>query len=353
MAMSRNEVSRRGFLQGVGRLAGGGGRGRPSVRGRLGHDPGRHHRLRRAGHARPRQLRQERAGRADRGDGRSVRGSLAGVAAKDQDRCARGGEGHAGQVLHRLRRLQEGAADRRAYGSPDDAAASSGRCISKRPSRRASTCSWKSPRRGSRRSAPIIETAELAQQKKLSIVAGTQRRHSKKYLETIKRIHDGPIGEIVAAQAYWNGADMLGYWKWWDKENRSDMEWQFRNWHYFTWICGDHIVEQHVHNLDVMNWALQGHPEQVHRHGRPAARTGPTLGNIFDHFAVEFEYPNGVRVDEHVPPDQQLRQRRPDRRARGRHQGLRRRRSRRASRARSPSSTTDPIPTTTCRSRPT
>ncbi len=140
----------------------------------------------------------------------------------------------------------------------------------------------------------IIKTAELAQQKKLSIVAGTQRRHSKKYQETIRRIHGGQIGEIVAAQAYWNGSDMLGYWKWWDKENRSDMEWQCRSWPWFTWTSGDHIVEQHVHNLDVINWALQGHPEQCMGMGGRAVRN---LGNIWDHFAVEFEYPKGVRVE--------------------------------------------------------
>jgi predicted dehydrogenase len=139
----------------------------------------------------------------------------------------------------------------------------------------------------------MIETGELAKQKKLSVVAGTQRRHSKKYQEIIRRIHDGQIGSIVSGQGYWNGSDMLGYWKWWDKENRSDMEWQCRSWPWFTWTSGDHIVEQHVHNLDVLNWALQGHPEQAMGMGGRAVRT---LGNIYDHFAVEYEYANGVRV---------------------------------------------------------
>jgi len=74
----------------------------------------------------------------------------------------------------------------------------------------------------------MIQTGEIAQQKKLSVVAGTQRRHSKKYQEIIRRIHAGQIGQIVAGQGYWNGGDMLGYWKWWDKEKRSDMEWQHR-----------------------------------------------------------------------------------------------------------------------------
>jgi predicted dehydrogenase len=140
----------------------------------------------------------------------------------------------------------------------------------------------------------MIETGELAKQKRLSVVAGTQRRHSKKYQDTIKRIHDGQIGQIVSGQGYWNGGDMLGYWKWWDKENRSDMEWQCRSWPWFTWTSGDHIVEQHVHNLDVLNWAFQGHPEQCMGMGGRAVRT---LGNIWDHFAVEYEYPNGVRVE--------------------------------------------------------
>jgi predicted dehydrogenase len=139
----------------------------------------------------------------------------------------------------------------------------------------------------------VIRSAELASQKGLSVVAGTQRRHSKKYREIIRRIHDGQIGEIVAAQGYWNGGDMLGYWKWYEKEGRSDMEWQCRSWPWFTWTSGDHIVEQHVHNLDVLNWALQAHPVQCVGMGGRAVRD---LGNIYDHFAVEYEYPDGVRV---------------------------------------------------------
>jgi predicted dehydrogenase len=139
----------------------------------------------------------------------------------------------------------------------------------------------------------VIETAALAQQKGLSVVAGTQRRHSKKYQETIRRIHDGQIGQIVAGQAYWNGSDMLGYWKWYEKDGLSDMEWQCRSWPWFTWTSGDHIVEQHVHNLDVINWAIQGHPEQCVGMGGRAVRD---LGNIYDHFTMEFEYAAGVRV---------------------------------------------------------
>ncbi len=140
----------------------------------------------------------------------------------------------------------------------------------------------------------VIESAQLADEKGLSVVAGTQRRHSRKYREIIRRIHEGQIGDIVAAQCYWNGADMLGYWKWWPQtDSLKGMEWQCRSWPWFTWTSGDHIVEQHVHNLDVINWALEEHPAQCIGMGGRAVRT---QGNIYDHFAVEFEYPGGVRV---------------------------------------------------------
>ena len=137
----------------------------------------------------------------------------------------------------------------------------------------------------------MIETGELARQKKLSVVAGTQRRHSRMYNEIIRRIHDGQIGDIVAGQGYWNGGDMLGYWQWYEKEGRSDMEWQCRSWPWFTWTSGDHIVEQHVHNLDVLNWAIGAHPVQCVGMGGRAVRT---LGNIYDHFAVRYRYANGA-----------------------------------------------------------
>jgi len=139
----------------------------------------------------------------------------------------------------------------------------------------------------------IIASSELARQKGLSIVAGTQRRHQARYLEIIRRIHRGDVGEILGGQCYWNGGDMLGYWKWYERGSMSGMEWQCRNWPWFTWLSGDHIVEQHVHNLDIMNWALQAHPVQVMGMGGREVRD---LGNIYDHFAIEYEYPNGVRV---------------------------------------------------------
>jgi len=96
----------------------------------------------------------------------------------------------------------------------------------------------------------VIKTSELAKKKGLAIVAGTQRRHQKHYVEILKRVNDGHIGEIKSACCYWNGGDMLGYWKWYPQENMSGIEWQCRSWPWFTWTSGDHIVEQHVHNID-------------------------------------------------------------------------------------------------------
>ena len=139
----------------------------------------------------------------------------------------------------------------------------------------------------------VLASAEMATKKGLAIVAGTQRRHQARYLEIMRRIHDGAIGELVGGQCYWNQGDL------WVKPREAgmtEMEWQCRNWLYFTWLSGDHIVEQHVHNIDVVNWAFRALPMKVMGMGGRQARTGPEHGNIYDHFAVEFEYPNGVRV---------------------------------------------------------
>jgi predicted dehydrogenase len=139
----------------------------------------------------------------------------------------------------------------------------------------------------------VIASSELAAKKGLAIVAGTQRRHQKSYIEILKRIHDGAIGEIVGGQCYWNQGEL---WVIKQTPEMSDMEWQCRNWLYFSWTSGDHIVEQHVHNIDVVNWAFGATPVKVMGMGGRQVRTAPEYGNIFDHFAVEFEYPNGARV---------------------------------------------------------
>ncbi|MEX2309289.1 MAG: Gfo/Idh/MocA family oxidoreductase [Pirellulales bacterium] len=140
----------------------------------------------------------------------------------------------------------------------------------------------------------VIEAGQLAAEKKLGIAAGTQRRHSANYRETIRRLHDGAIGDIVYAKCYWNGGQI---WVIDRQPGWSDMEWQLRNWNYFTWLGGDHIVEQHVHNLDIMNWVIGTHPiKAVSALGGRQSRRGKRHGHIFDHFAVEYEYPNGVTM---------------------------------------------------------
>ena len=137
----------------------------------------------------------------------------------------------------------------------------------------------------------MMETSRLAEKKGLCVVAGTQRRHQQHYVEIMKRIHDGAIGEIRSAQCYWNGwGSSLTKPK---PAGMSDVEWQIRTWYHWQWISGDHIVEQHVHNLDIVNWALQAHPVQCLGVGGRQVRKG---GNNFDHFIIEFDYPGGVKV---------------------------------------------------------
>jgi predicted dehydrogenase len=139
----------------------------------------------------------------------------------------------------------------------------------------------------------VIAAGELAEKKKLSIVAGTQRRHDFPYIETLKRVRDGAIGELVGGQVYWA---MGGLWHKGRNKNWSDMEYQIRNWLYFTWLSGDHIVEQHVHNIDIANWAFGGPPKKAFGMGGRQSRTEEKYGDAFDHFAIEFEYENGARV---------------------------------------------------------
>jgi predicted dehydrogenase len=139
----------------------------------------------------------------------------------------------------------------------------------------------------------LLEAYELAKQKNLGIAAGTQRRHQRSYTETIKRLHAGAIGDIEYLRCYWNGGVI---WVIERQPGMTDMEWQLRNWNYFTWAGGDHIVEQHVHNLDVINWVMRAHPLKAYALGGRQARQHPIHGHIYDHFAVEFEYPNGIRM---------------------------------------------------------
>jgi predicted dehydrogenase len=140
----------------------------------------------------------------------------------------------------------------------------------------------------------IVASGEVATAKGLSVVAGTLYRRQPSFVEAIRHIHDGMIGDIVAAQEYYMTGPI------WLRERQpgmSDMEWQCRNWYYFTWLSGDHIVEQFVHNIDVINWVMQATPVKALAMGGRLVRVDPSFGHIYDHFSVEYEYPRGVRVE--------------------------------------------------------
>ena len=139
----------------------------------------------------------------------------------------------------------------------------------------------------------FLEASEKAKQKNLAVVAGTVFRHHKTHIDAIQQIHDGKFGDIVGGSSYYNVGHL------WHKPRQpgwTDMEWQCRNWLYFTWLSGDHIVEQNVHRIDIMNWVMKAHPLNAYGMGGREVRTDPMYGNIYDHFSVEYEYPNGVRI---------------------------------------------------------
>ena len=146
----------------------------------------------------------------------------------------------------------------------------------------------------------VLAAAEEAKKKNLKIGVGLQRRHQKGYLETLQRIRDGAIGDVVAMRCYWNGNTPWVRTRASEEEKAkrklTEMEYQMRNWYYFNWLCGDHINEQHIHNLDVINWIKDGHPVRAQGLGGCEVRKGPDYGEIFDHHFVEFEYGDGSRL---------------------------------------------------------
>jgi predicted dehydrogenase len=139
----------------------------------------------------------------------------------------------------------------------------------------------------------VLAAYEEANRKGLKVVAGLQRHYQAGYVHSMERIHGGQLGTITSARCYWNQG---GLWHAARTQGMSDLEWQIRNWLYFTWLSGDHICEQHVHNLDVINWATQSHPVSCVGMGGRQSRTGPEFGHIYDHFTVDYVYPNDVHV---------------------------------------------------------
>ncbi|MBC8469785.1 MAG: Gfo/Idh/MocA family oxidoreductase [Planctomycetes bacterium] len=162
----------------------------------------------------------------------------------------------------------------------------------------------------------VMKASKIAEQKGLAIVCGTQRRHEFSRVELMKRIHDGQMGELVGGQCYWYGG---GIWYRGYQEGMSELEWQCYNWYHFNWLSGDQICEQHIHNIDIMNWCFNGPPKKFMSVGGRAWRSynddqiGPAKevcrkynndseaewekynGDIWDHIYAEFEYENGAR----------------------------------------------------------
>lgn len=134
----------------------------------------------------------------------------------------------------------------------------------------------------------VLATAAIAKQKKLNVVVGLQRHYQNSYRELYQR--RDMIGDITSSQAWWNND---GVWVRPRKPGQTEMEYQMRNWYYFVWLCGDHITEQHIHNIDVINWFKGGYPVKAQGMGGREVRKGKDNGEIFDHHYVEFTYADG------------------------------------------------------------
>ena len=146
----------------------------------------------------------------------------------------------------------------------------------------------------------VLAANEIAKKKNLLVAVGLQRHHEPQYQETIKRLQDGAIGDINYMRAFWNGG---GVWTRGRQADQTELQYQMRNWYYFNWLCGDHICEQHIHNLDVINWLKDGFPVEANGQGGRQVRgnaindgDAKNHGEIFDHHFVEYKYADGSRL---------------------------------------------------------
>ncbi len=139
----------------------------------------------------------------------------------------------------------------------------------------------------------VLKAAQVAKEKQLNVVVGLQRHYQTSYNLVYDQLKADAIGKITAGQVYWNSA---GVWVRERQPGQSELEYQMRNWYYYNWLCGDHILEQHIHNIDVANWFIGEYPATAQGMGGREVRKGPEYGEIFDHHFVEFAYPGGAMI---------------------------------------------------------
>ncbi len=139
----------------------------------------------------------------------------------------------------------------------------------------------------------VMAANEEARRKKLAVAVGFHLRHEQKHQKAIAAIHEGAIGDLCYLRAYFNSS---GVWVRPRRPEQTEMEYQTRNWYYFNWLSGDHIVEQHVHDIDVCNWMAGAVPVEANGMGGRQVRIGKDYGEIFDHHVVDFTYANGLRM---------------------------------------------------------
>ena len=139
----------------------------------------------------------------------------------------------------------------------------------------------------------VLAAAEKAKANNLNVVVGLQRHYQDNYLAAVDQLKKDAIGKIVSGQVYWNSG---GVWVRERQPEQTELEYQMRNWYYFNWLCGDHILEQHIHNIDVANWFVGEYPVSAQGMGGRQVRTGKDHGEIFDHHFVEYTYPSGAVI---------------------------------------------------------
>lgn len=139
----------------------------------------------------------------------------------------------------------------------------------------------------------VLAAAKIAKDKNLNVVVGLQRHYQDSYLAAMDHLKKDSVGKIVSGQVYWNSA---GVWVRERQPGQTELEYQMRNWYYFNWLCGDHILEQHIHNIDVANWFIGEYPISAQGMGGRQVRNGKDHGEIFDHHFVEFTYPSGAVI---------------------------------------------------------